>query len=821
MKMYHYFPSFLTAVWTLGALAESVEPPTFRLAGKVVDSDGRPVAAALAKRYERSADAPFGPGEMEEKQRLTTGANGTFEFAVPSHSLTFLVASKPGRAPAWNQYWNLSADKTNECLVMTPPSTLAGVVVDEANKPVPSATVWISSAYSEGILEDNGTRTFHYLSDKPARDLFSARTGADGRFRIKGFPTNATADLVVSAPGKAMRRPEREYTGPDTMLCVAGQQDIKLVVEPAGTIEGRIALEPTGQPIAGARFLLEPSDPRTRAGARLEPVLSGSDGSFRITNILAGSYRLRALDTNAPANWIAEPVTVDVESAQTTRDILVKATKGGLLRVSVFDKIDRKPVAKAGVSAARKDYYSVGSTESNGVVVLRLPPGEFHVSAYRESSRAEPVSATVELGKTNLLEIELSPPPKIKGVVRDPSGSPAPGVAMSVFGGFGPNQVAAKTDADGRFEMVWNPERYGQPGAAFCVVARDMEKNLAVVQDIDEGTTNVDLRLEPGLQVLGRAEDIQGRPITNATGSVGMWSGNMGSQFGDPFKADAQGRFEITGLPQGRRYYVFVSAKGYGSESRNMASDDTETNRIDLPAFVLKVADRQLAGQVLDADEKPVAGAGVSIQGEGQPYNSARTDSNGRFRFAAVCEGPVRLYASYQRSFGSVQVEGGDTNVMITLGVNQAFTRESPRRPSLKGRPLPDLADVGLSADAVPADHPVLLCLFDHEQRPSRHCMQLLIKQHDSLREKGVAVAAVQAAITTAESLKAWTDENPLPYPVGRVPDKSTKTQWASGVESLPWLILAGRDRRVVAEGFTLDELEANLKSLNLQKPGN
>ena len=51
-----------------------------------------------------------------------------------------------------------------------------------------------------------------------------------------------------------------------------------------------------------------------------------------------------------------------------------------------------------------------------------------------------------------------------------------------------------------------------------------------------------------------------------------------------------------------------------------------------------------------------------------------------------------------------------------------------------------------------------------------------------------------------------------MPFPVGRVGEKADKTKWACEVESLPWLILTDGDRRVTAEGFALDELDAKLK---------
>ena len=49
---------------------------------------------------------------------------------------------------------------------------------------------------------------------------------------------------------------------------------------------------------------------------------------------------------------------------------------------------------------------------------------------------------------------------------------------------------------------------------------------------------------------------------------------------------------------------------------------------------------------------------------------------------------------------------------------------------------------------------------------------------------------------------------------VGRVTEKSEKSKWALAVPALPWLILTDADHRVIAEGFALDELDAEIKKL-------
>jgi protocatechuate 3,4-dioxygenase beta subunit len=785
------------------AQTNSASAKTFRIAGATVDADGKPIVGTVVECYQyASSGKRFAGNELEVKHRLTTGTNGAFEFQV-SPANTILLGRKPGLAIAWAQYWNLTKDITGQRLMLTPPTTLMGVVVDQADKPVADAEVWVYYACVVRDKEEGGV-TYAYLNGKPARDSFATRTAADGKFVIQGFPTNASADLAVSKPGKFLRELRRDGISPDTMRCQPGQKEVKLVVEPAGVIEGKVVAKDTGQPLAGMSLWPQPTQGGYFGGGERKPAESDTDGTFQLADVAPGSYELHAaFGTNQLPEWVAERVSVTVESGQTARDVQVSATRGGFLEVGVLGKIDHQPVAGAGVNAFKEAYQGYAASGANGLAVLRLPPGEYKVSANKDNARSEGSDATVEAGRTNRLEIELNPPPKIAGVVRDASGKAVPDLQVFVFPNWGQNAGGAKTDAKGHYEMAWEPQRLGPSGGAFCLMARDVERNLATAQDIEESTTTLDLRMEPGLIVAGRVEDVNGKPLSNATVRVYLWSGNSGSQFDEkPIRTDSQGRFEITAMPPGRKYSLDATAKGYGSANQNI-QEDADTNRVELEPCVLRVADRKLAGEVVDTDEKPVARANVFMYGQGQPNGSVRTDDKGRFKFDEVCEGSVQVSASSQRAYGNARAEAGDTNVVIRLGVNQSYSvRETPKRTSLKGKPLPDLATVELGGDAAPAGKPVLLCLFDIEQRPSRRFVKQLAEQHDALREKGLTVLGLQAAVTTA-----------VPFPLGRLAEKADKTKWASEVESFPWLILTDRNRRVTAEGFALEELDAKLKS--------
>ncbi|MCX6924261.1 MAG: carboxypeptidase-like regulatory domain-containing protein, partial [Verrucomicrobia bacterium] len=166
-------------------------------------------------------------------------------------------------------------------------------------------------------------------------------------------------------------------------------------------------------------------------------------------------------------------------------------------------------------------------------------------------------------GRTNRIEIELNPPPKVTGVVRDPSGAAVPGLKLSLFPNWGRSEGEVKTDAKGRYEMPWDQQRFGGSMQTPYLIARDVGRNLATAQDLDASTTTLDLRMEPGLVVVGRVEDVNGKPLSNASVRVYLWSGNSGSQFDDnAIRTDAQGRFEITAMPPGRKYSLDATAKG-------------------------------------------------------------------------------------------------------------------------------------------------------------------------------------------------------------------------------------------------------------------
>ena len=72
---------------------------------------------------------------------------------------------------------------------------------------------------------------------------------------------------------------------------------------------------------------------------------------------------------------------------------------------------------------------------------------------------------------------------------------------------------------------------------------------------------------------------------------------------------------------------------------------------------------------------------------------------------------------------------------------------------------------------------------------------------------------AVQAADTNRAALEQWLKEQNITVPVGSIQGDAKRVSSAWGVQSLPWSILTDKDHRVIAEGFTLDELSEKMKA--------
>jgi len=779
------------------SLAAANPPDTARYTGRVADSEGRPLAGAVVEGYQYPEQPPNLNPEPELVTNLTTGVDGKFEFSAPAD--TWLFVRHRGLAPAWRWLTGYAANDTP--IVLSPPTTLAGVVVDEAGKPVGEAEVFVSAAHAGAIADPTG-----FVGGNLPRRFFSSRTDARGHFQIENFPANSRAELGVSAPGKVLpTRWVRDSS--ENLLCWSGQRDLRLVVEPPAEISGKIRTE-TGYPLTNVWVELQ--SVHYTFAASWEPASAVTDGAFRFRGLGAGAYRLMAhFGSNQPPDWVAAPVPVTIQSRQHLSDVQMQAVKGAVLRVRTTDRRTGKPLPQVEVIVLTGSDRSWSTSDGDGLALFRLLPGRHRVSGFRRlpgmgmgiQSASADATVDLEAGRTNEVGLEFGPPSTVSVVVRDPSGKPAPGLSVWRYPG---SINETKTDDNGRFQVL-------RDGRSFVVVVVDATRDLAVSREVEEDVTNLDLELAPALTITGGAEDSRGEPIPNAAALACLSAGRSELPlYLLSATTDAQGCFKLAHLPARREYNVYLSAKGFGSACINVPDEDD--HQIKLPPAILKPANLELMGRVVDASQTPLANARVMHYGRsdttGQPDVDVRTDAHGRFALE-VCEGTVSLLVSFQDLSANVQAQAGETNVVVMLK-----SSSGPSEAGLRGKPLPDLAAAGLTTRDAPASQPVLALLIDAEQRPCRRVLRLLGDQAPALKQKGVAVVVLQSGVMTDEAFIAWKQEAASPFPVGRLKQEPEQARAAWGARALPWFILTDKSHRVIAEGFTLDDLDAKLGEL-------
>ena len=524
-----------------------------------------------------------------------------------------------------------------------------------------------------------------------------------------------------------------------------------------------------------------------------------------------------------PADWITEPVEVLTETGKTKSGVKVELSKGGLLEVVITEAVSKQPVEQARVSIRQQDgNRSFGAlSDEDGIARIRLMPGEYQMSGvykqgYSRESRQETI--TIEDGKTERIEWQLTGQPKITGIVRDEKDKPIEGVKLKICPTGGQD---VSSDSEGKFEVSWDPRSWGERETIFYLVARHEQRNLAAAVQIDEDAKELNVTLKPGVIFTGNVLDPEGKGIANARINTMLQGPRWGSTIGsrEPTMTDEEGKFEIRAIPAEHKYNFYTSAEGYGeNRGEEIDTDDAVDNRLDVGTITLAVANLSVSGVVVDDEDKPVAGVRLSCDGDDQPSRSTQTDTDGKFILENVCSGKMRISANKSgtpRLNGYIETEGGSTDVKVVISERPSSTRYVPKRPpSIVGRPLPELKD--LKADLPPTGTEgkmILVCFWDMEQRPSRYCIRQLAKQANQLKQKGVTVVVVHASKVDEDTLNEWVKKNNIPLPIGMVQGDEEKTRFTWGVRSLPWLILTDHKHIIRANGFSLAELNEKIPS--------
>jgi protocatechuate 3,4-dioxygenase beta subunit len=821
----------LGVMGAVGFAEQSASPGVGQISftGKTLDSQGQPVADANVVLHV----VTYGGGReypvAERIGNVVTGPDGAFAFTAPKEGDTYrqgsIIAQKQGLALGW-AVWELRDGNQQSDIKLSEPREIGGVVVDEGDSPIVDADVSVAIA----ILGAESDR--RYLTYFVAPKLLTVKTDSAGRFVFANMPAEATCEFLAKKPGRATvcSFDPRDYRGEKCHFS-PGQAGIKLTLPVEARLEGKVVEKAGGKPVAGMSLTAEPD--QRGLPFMVEPFTSAADGSFSVGGLSAGGYTVRLSLGLKTADWVAEPMKLNLKAGETVRDVQLSLSKGGLLEVLVKEDRSQKPVEKASISLryAAQDQWLSGVTDANGIARIRLVAGDYRLGGiykeeYTRQDQEKPF--TIVEGQTTRMEETLGGLPTVSGVVYDDAGKPLEGATVKILpGGRGKNAVS---DADGKFQVLYDTQGWPSGQTVFFMIARHPGRNLAAAQPVDDAGAKMEVKLQPAATLAGRVMDPNGKPIQGAYLQVMLRESNWGSSFlsSRSVVSNAQGEFEAPTLPAGHRYSVTASAEGYGQARIETTEDQMTAGKVQAGPFTLPLANMSVTGVVVDSAGKPVSGARISCFGgsqDNQPNRDAKVDAEGRFTLDRVCPGRISISADAQvegvNLNGYVQTEGGASNVQIVVSERSSSRRYVPRKPaSLMGKRLPDLKKLGIELPADANDRMLLVCFWDLNQRPSRHCIGQLAQQAAQLGEKGVTLVAVQAGQTEQTALDQWMQQNKPSFPVGCLKENIEETKFEWGAASLPHLILTDKKHIVIAEGFgLLGELDKRIDAASSQ-PG-
>ncbi len=793
---------------------QAAQLETYITTGKVINYKGEPVSGATVVCYHYDSNfLNITPLASKLCDTIFSASDGTFSFDVnKKRCVSLIVAYKSGFALGWA---GLNLEKElSPTIRLGKPTILKGMIVDEKSNPIKNADVRV---YLRNEMMSRPEDIDFDLSDP--ENWFSRKTDSQGQFLFDNIPEGSYGIFQVKAPGKAsicVERDDKSYTE----YFAAGRDGIRIFLPEEARIKGKVIDESTGQSLTGIQVKAEFYN-KDSLFYREKLAQTDSNGTFEFSQLESYKYQLSIKHDKEGYGYI----DVNLESGQTIDDIKIIYKKGLPVTVKVYNPDDEKVIQDASVTIYQNDIESGHDifsqekiTDVNGIARFNIPRREsrFTITKLDYGSTALDFYAqynfTINPELNNKIEVPLSHSAYFySGQAVDEQGNPLAGAEI-MEEGFGPRVV---TDANGYFNTK-NIHLFGTilPGSA-DILARHESTGLAAFVRLRDPNRTGHLMgkvvLKPAYTITGKVTDPNGNAIPAAY--VKLVDGKLIRPY---IKAgtDPNGIFNILSVPNSPQYAIIASAEGFGVTKVSLIPfTDDVTKPVQMEPIVLLPADKELSGVVLDANDLPVPNALLSIYGPRLSDNTGRppyvrllTDKNGRFYYNGTSEELLEISAKppvEQQKYGIVYAHGGDTDIKIVLGQTLYYSR------SLIGKKLPRLKDFGV--DSNEGDRKLLLCFFDYEQRPSRNCISEMNKRIQGLNEKGIDAVVIQATKTEQSELNDWIKENGISFKVGMIQENEEKVRADWGIQALPWLILTNKEHIVIAEGFSIDEIDEKI----------
>ncbi len=633
----------------------AVSPKPTLVTGQVLDAATRePLAGALVWN-----------GGTGAKDWVRADSRGGFELRAPAGDSGRLEAQAPGHL-RHRRLWTRN-DNRSVTFTLETAGSIAGLVVDEAGRPLPGARLTTlpnpSSRGSEIWLGPAVTWS-----------------GADGRFALRSLPANRLHSVNANLEGFApASQPADASSGPSIRFQLG-----------RGAAAVGLVLDEKGQPVSGAVAILTPALLPSVPDAGLERLqtVSDAEGRFRFPHVTAGTFRLQVKKEGFTS---ADAGEIDVPERADETDFGTITIKSGAVVEGIVVDSRGKPVAGADVDPESFDgklfIHPVTTGQDGRFRFADLPRGSRFSLWIDHPDFIQQQVYEVEAPPPKPLRIKLVEARSLKGQVVDPQGQPVAGAKVALVerggstlfgGGFLEGAWGSSlttTDEDGQFVLNRLPP---QTIKIEVRAAGFRHRSLAGIQIPEDGeATPVEIQLEAGPYLEGRVLDGQGRPVPRAMIRAEGQAQDAGRFSYGGTQADEGGRYQISGLEPGPHTVTADTQAGGPSAQASIEIRDGR-NRLDLslPTGI------EVSGRVLDARGLPLAGASVSLLGLPPTSTAwglqATSSADGSFLIRDVPEGSYRL-----------------------TGIRRGFARgEAPEAIQIGGDPVPGL-ELRLSPGAV------------------------------------------------------------------------------------------------------------------------
>jgi RNA polymerase sigma factor (sigma-70 family) len=531
-------------------------PGRMFVVGRVLDPQGRPVPNATAMVCAGSEALGKLPGRsgvnLVPIGDARADGSGRFRLDAPRTSSSWYhnvsaVAIAPGYGVGWVAV-NPDADQPAAEITLQAEHAIHGRFFDVQGRPVPGVTisvstvhpvqlpelVTLSSARADGIVNFWWTDANNYPAwPKPVT------TDAEGRFTLRGVGRNQRVNLTARHPQFALQRLDVETDGG------ADSKPMKLALEPAKIITGRVTYGDTGKPVPHAQLCVAPKGPM----AYFE---TDAEGRFRVNPPPDERYFVAAWPpTGQP--YLALTRRLDWPKGAVEQSLDLALPRGVTIRGRVTIEGSGQPVAGATVQFLTRRVVSGNAESQSGSPMLEtaadgcfhmgaLPgPGWLLVMAASEDYVLQPISSRLISGAgpdgrrtyshahvpldlkpsdTNKeVHVTLRPGMTVRGQVVGPDGQPARDawiVSRIIMNSRGfPSKIWVgdyhETAPDGHFEI------HGlDPNADVPVHFLDPKRKLGATAIFSGKSSTggpVTVRLEACGTARARIVDPEGKPI--------------------------------------------------------------------------------------------------------------------------------------------------------------------------------------------------------------------------------------------------------------------------------------------------------------------